>query len=68
VEGGLRNQPVGGRETEDPGDAGGDAEEEDIPVKTRGLAEGEFSALSNEGGDVVVWGRFVSNELILSGS
>ena len=60
VEGGLWNQSVGRRETEDPGNAGGDAEEKDVPVETRGFAEGEFGALSDEGGDIVVWGGFVS--------
>ena len=62
MEGGLRDQSVGGRETEDPGDACGDAEEEDVPVETRGFTEGKLGALGDEGGDVVVWGRCFSYE------
>lgn len=53
VEGGLGDEAVGEGEAEEAGDARGEAEEEDVPVEAGGLAEGEFGALGDEGGD---WG------------
>lgn len=64
MEGGLWDESVGGGEAEDAGDAGGDAKEKNVPVETGGFAERKFGTLGNEGGDVVVWGRFVSPECI----
>ena len=54
VEGGLRNEAVGEGDAEEAGEAGRQAEEEDVPVEAGGFAEGEFGALSYEGGYVVV--------------
>lgn len=49
VEGGLGDESVGEGEAKNAGDAGGDAEEEEVPVETGGFAEWEFAALSDEG-------------------
>ena len=50
----LRNETVGEGDPEEPGYAGREAEEEDVPVEAGRFAEGEFSALCDERGDVVV--------------
>ena len=50
VEWGLRDKAIGEREAEDAGHAGGQAEEEQVPVEAGGLSEGELGALGDEGG------------------
>ena len=50
----LRDEAIGSRDPEDTSDAGGEAEEEEVPVEARWLTEWEFGTLGDEGGDVVV--------------
>lgn len=50
----LRNQAIRCWDAQNTGNAGGYAEEKDIPMKTGGFLQGEFTALTNEAGDVVV--------------
>jgi hypothetical protein len=47
VEGGLRDQAVGEGQAEEAGYAGGEAEEEEVPVEAGGLFEREFGALGD---------------------
>lgn len=54
VEGGLGNQAVGERQTQDARDTGGDAEKEHVPVEAGGFAERILAALGDERRDVVV--------------
>src|SRR5689334_12627259 len=54
MEGRLRDESVWERQAQEAGDARGQAEEEEVPVKARGFSEGEFGALGNQGRDVVV--------------
>lgn len=54
MEGGLGDEAVWGGDADEAGDAGCDAEEEDVPVEACGFLEGEFGALGDEGGDIVV--------------
>lgn len=51
VERSLGNEAVGEGQAQDAGYAGGEAQEEDIPMEARGLFEGIFRALGDEGGD-----------------
>ncbi len=51
MEGGLRDEAVWEGQAEETGYARGGAEEEEVPVEAGGLFEGEFGALSDEGGD-----------------
>jgi hypothetical protein len=46
----LGDEPVGEGQGEDAGYAGGEAEQEDVPVEAGGLFEGIFGALGDEGG------------------
>ena len=46
----LGDKAVGEGDAEEAGYACGDAKKEDVPVKASGLSEGEFRALSDEGG------------------
>ena len=55
MEWGLRNQAIGGRNTKNTCDTGGDSKKEDIPMETRRFAKGIFSTLSDERGDTVVY-------------
>jgi hypothetical protein len=45
VEGRLRDKSVGERDSEETGHAGGQAEEEDIPMEPGRLSKGKFRAL-----------------------
>jgi len=47
VEGCLRDEAVGEGDAEEPADAGGQAQEEDVPVEAGGFAEREFGALGD---------------------
>lgn len=47
VEGCLRDEPVGKGDAEEAADAGGQAQEEDVPVEAGGFAEREFGALGD---------------------
>ena len=49
VEGGLGDEAVGEGDTDEAGDTGCQAEQEDVPVEARGFAEGELGTLGNEG-------------------
>lgn len=51
VERSLGNEAIGEGQAQDTGYAGGEAQEEDIPVEARGLFEWIFRALGDEGGD-----------------
>lgn len=51
VEWGLGDEAVGEGEPEDAGDAGGQAEEEEVPVEAGRFAQGELGSLRDEGGD-----------------
>lgn len=48
VEGGLRDEAVGEGQAEEAGDAGGEAEQEEVPVEAGGFPEGELAALGDE--------------------
>lgn len=50
----LRDETIGCWYTQDTGNAGSYAEEEDVPMETSGLLQGKFTALANEAGDIVV--------------
>lgn len=52
VEGGLGDEAVGEGQAQDAGDAGGEAEEEEVPVEAGGFSEGELGALGDEGRDL----------------
>lgn len=45
VEGRLGDEAVGEWDTNEAGDAGCEAQEEDVPVEAGGFAEGKFGAL-----------------------
>lgn len=47
MKGGLRDEAVREGNAEEAGNAGCEAEEEDIPVETGGFAEGKFGALGD---------------------
>lgn len=47
MEGSLRNEAVREGNAEEAGNAGCEAEEKDVPVKTGGFAEGKFGALGD---------------------
>ena len=47
VEGSLGDEAVGEGDAEEPADAGGQAQEEDVPVEAGGFAEREFGALGD---------------------
>ncbi len=47
VEGSLGDEAVGEGDAEEAGDAGCEAQEEDVPVEACGFAERKFGALSN---------------------
>lgn len=55
MEGGLRDEAVREGNAEETGDAGCEAEEEDVPVETGGFAKGELGALGDQGGDCRGW-------------
>lgn len=54
VKGRLGNQAVGKRQAEDAGNARGDAQQEQVPVKAGGFAQRELAPLGNQRGHVVV--------------
>ena len=54
VEGRLGDEAIGEGAAEETRDASRKAKEEDVPVEAGGFAEGEFGALRDERGDVVV--------------
>jgi len=47
----LRNEAVRERDTKEAGDASGNAQKEDIPMKPCWFSEGKFGSLSYQGGD-----------------
>ena len=53
VEGCLRNQAIREGDPEKAGYAGGEAEEEEVPVEAGGFSEREFGALGYKGRDWV---------------
>ena len=50
----LWDQAIGEWDAKEACDAGGEAEEEEVPMETCWFAERELGSLSDEGGDVVV--------------
>jgi hypothetical protein len=50
VEGCLWDKAVWGGDAEESCDAGGETEEEEVPVEAGGFAEGKFGSLGNERG------------------